>query len=532
MILTLITFLPLCGALLCMLLPREEEGLLRGTAFVTALATFVASLFLLSGFNPHGWSFVVDVPWVAALGIHYHLGVDGISLWLVLLTTFLVPIVLLGSWHSINKKVREFMVTVLILETGMIGTFLALDLFMFYVFWEVMLIPMYFIIGIWGGDRRLYASIKFVLFTMVGSLLMVVAIIYLYVRHHELAHTWSFDYQELSRLVLSPHEQLFCFAAFALAFCIKIPLFPLHTWLPDAHTEAPTGGSVLLASVMLKFGTYGLLRFAIPYFPDAMAELAPLLSVLAVIGIIYGSLVAFAQKDMKKMIAYSSVAHLGFVVLGLMMWNVKAIDGAIYVMLAHGISTGGLFLCIGVLYERRHTRRIDEYGGIAAVMPRFAGVFLIITLASIGLPALCGFVGEFLVLTGTFGAYATWAGLPHFFAHPKVLALFATSGVILSAVYMLFLYQRLMYGPITHARNRELPDLSRREVMVFVPIVIMAFWLGVYPSTFLRTIDPAVDRTVAAFKIKYQAGVQATDLPKMLPDIAASPASPKGEEKR
>ena len=359
MILTVLTFLPLAGALLLMLIPREEEGLLRGGAFVVSLVTFFASLFLLPGFDPNGWNHVVDVEWVPSLGIHYHLGVDGISLWLVMLTTFLMPVVLLSTWTSIGKKVREFVIAMLILEAGMIGTFLALDLFVFYVFWEIMLIPMYFIIGIWGGDRRLYASIKFVLYTMVGSLLMIVAILYLYVRHHDATQAWSFDYTALSHLVLSPREQLYCFAAFALAFCIKVPLFPLHTWLPDAHVEAPTAGSVVLAAVMLKFGTYGLLRYAIPFFPAGMAKAAPLLAVLSVVGIVYGSLVAFAQTDMKKMIAYSSVAHLGFVVLGLTMWNVKAIDGAIYVMLAHGISTGGLFLCIGVIYERRHTRRID-----------------------------------------------------------------------------------------------------------------------------------------------------------------------------
>jgi NADH-quinone oxidoreductase subunit M len=524
MILTVVTFLPLAGALLLMLLPREEENLLRGAGFVVALATFFASLFLLPGFDPSGWNHVVDAEWVPSLGIHYHLGVDGISLWLVMLTTFLMPIVLLSSWASIGKKVREFVIAMLILETGMIGTFLALDLFFFYVFWEIMLIPMYFIIGIWGGDRRLYASIKFVLYTMVGSLLMIVAILYLYVRHHDATQVWSFDYNALSRLVLSPKEQLYCFAAFALAFCIKVPLFPLHTWLPDAHVEAPTAGSVVLAAVMLKFGTYGLLRYAIPFFPQGMAKAAPLLAVLSVIGIVYGSLVAFAQTDMKKMIAYSSVAHLGFVVLGLTMWNVKAIDGAIYVMLAHGISTGGLFLCIGAIYDRRHTRRIDEFGGIAAVMPRFNAIFLIITLASIGLPGLCGFIGEFLVLNGTFGAYHTWAALPTFFAHPKVLAVIATTGVIFAAMYMLFLFQKVMFGPLSNARNRDLKDLSAREVAVFVPVVIMAFVLGIYPAPFLSTIDPAVKRTVAQFQAKYAVAVDDGDAPKMMPEPNAQPA--------
>ena len=381
-------------------MPREEEGLLRGFAFTIALVTFGVSLFMLGDFEPAQWNHVVDKEWVAAFGVHFKLGVDGISLWLVLLTTMLMPVVLCASWSSIEKKTREFVVAMLILETGMIGTFLATDLFLFYVFWEVMLIPMYFIIGIWGGDRKLYAAIKFVLYTMVGSLLMIVAIIYLYIRNHDATGVWTFDYDTLLKVVLSPKEQLLCFGAFALAFCIKVPLFPFHTWLPDAHVEAPTAGSVVLASVMLKFGTYGLLRYAIPFFPDAFVRCAPLLNTLAVIGIVYGSLVAFAQKDVKKLIAYSSVAHLGFVVLGLGMWNVKAVDGAMLINLAHGISTGGLFLCIGVIYERRHTRKIDEFGGLATIMPRYFGVFMVMTLASVGLPGTSGFVGEFLTLLG------------------------------------------------------------------------------------------------------------------------------------
>jgi NADH-quinone oxidoreductase subunit M len=524
-LLTLTTFLPLFGALLCLLMPREEVGLLRGFAFTIALVTFGTSLFMLGDFQPAQWNHVVDAEWVAAFGVHFKLGVDGISLWLVLLTTFLMPIVLCSSWSAIEKKVREFVVAMLILETGMIGTFLATDLFLFYTFWEVMLIPMYFIIGIWGGDRKLYASIKFVIYTMVGSLLMIVAIIYLYIRNHDATNVWTFDYDTLLKLALSPKEQLFCFIAFALAFCIKVPLFPFHTWLPDAHVEAPTAGSVVLASVMLKFGTYGLLRYAIPFFPDAFVKLAPLLNTLAVIGIVYGSLVAFAQKDVKKLIAYSSVAHLGFVVLGLGMWNVTAVDGAMFVNLSHGISTGGLFLCIGVIYERRHTRKLEEFGGLAINMPRYFGVFMVMTLASVGLPGTSGFVGEFLALIGSFDAYKHWNQLGVLFPHPKVLTIVATTGVILSAVYMLYLFQKMMFGPLSNPRNRDLKDLTVRECAYFAPMIIAALWLGMYPNTFLSDIDPAVQKTVSSMIVKRGTAVGEGEQPKV---VGAQPGQPGG----
>ncbi|MDB4967629.1 MAG: proton-translocating NADH-quinone oxidoreductase, chain, partial [Myxococcales bacterium] len=524
MLLTTVTFLPLFGAILCLLLPRQEEGLLRGFAFTVSLATFGVSLFILGGeFQPAQWNHVVDKEWVGAFGVHFKLGVDGISLWLVLLTTFLMPIVFAASWTSINKKVREFVVAMLILETGMIGTFLAIDLFVFYVFWEVMLIPMYFIIGIWGGDRKLYAAIKFVIYTMVGSLLMIVAILYLYVRQHDATGIWTFDYDQLMKVVLSPTEQLYCFLAFALAFCIKVPLFPFHTWLPDAHVEAPTAGSVVLASVMLKFGTYGLLRYAIPFFPDAFVRMAPLLNTLAVIGIVYGSLVAFAQKDVKKLIAYSSVAHLGFVVLGLGMWNVKSVDGAMMINLAHGISTGGLFLCIGVVYERRHTRKLDEFGGLATIMPRYFGVFMVMTLASVGLPGTSGFVGEFLALIGSFDAYKHWTQLAPLFPHPKLLTGVATLGVILSAVYMLYLFQKMMFGPLSNPRNRDLKDLTWRECAYFAPMIVAALWLGIYPNTFLADIDPAVQKVVSALPAKYQLRVSDGDVPRILGAQAPQP---------
>jgi NADH-quinone oxidoreductase subunit M len=527
MLLAVVTLLPLAGALALLFVPRDEEGLHRGIGMSVALATFVASLMLLPGLQPAEWNAVVDWTWVQSLGIHFKLAVDGISIFLVILTTFLVPIVLLSAKTAVTKKVREFVITMLILETGMIGAFVAVDLFVFYVFWEVMLIPMYFLIGIWGGDRRLYAAIKFVLYTMVGSLLMIVAILYLYVRHHEVTGTWSFDYDQIRLLVLSSREQLFCFLAFALAFCIKVPLFPLHTWLPDAHVEAPTAGSVILAGVLLKFGTYGLLRYAFPLFPDAIRICGPYLTVLALIGIVYGSLVAWAQTDVKKLIAYSSVAHLGFVVLGLLAWNGRGVDGAVIQMLAHGISTGGLFLAIGVLYERRHTRRMDEFGGIAAQMPRFFGVFLIVMLASVGLPGLSGFVGEFLILLGTSDNWATNGRLTFFGpdSHPRIIAAVAATGVILSAVYLLWMFQKVMFGPNNNPKNKHLPDLTAREFFVFLPILVAAFWLGIRPGTFLDVIDPAVTRTLVNFRAK--TGVEIPnpgEAPKLVPKEAANPA--------
>jgi len=524
-ILAVVTLLPLVGALALMVVPREEEGLHRGIGLAVMLATFGASLALVPGLDPAQWNDVVDWVWVRDLGIHFKLGVDGISLFLVILTTFLTPIALLSAQRAVTRKVREFVVTMLILETGMIGAFVAIDLFVFYVFWEVMLIPMYFLIGIWGGDRRLYASIKFVLYTMVGSLLMIVAILYLYVRHHEVTGAWSFDFDQIKLLVLAPGEQLWLFLAFALAFCIKVPLFPLHTWLPDAHVEAPTAGSVILAGVLLKFGTYGLLRYAIPMFPDAVRACGPYLTALAVVGIVYGSLVAWAQTDVKKLIAYSSVAHLGFVVLGLMAWNGRGVDGAVIQMLAHGVSTGGLFLAIGVLYERRHTRKMDEFGGIASVMPRFTGVFMVIMLASVGLPGLSGFVGEFLILLGSFDAWRTGGALVPFGAtsHPKVIAAVAATGVILSAVYLLWMFQKVMFGPNANPKNRSLPDLTVREGVVFAPIVIAAFWLGLHPSTFLDRIDPAVQRTLYVYRDKVRVSAEPGAVPRMMPPTPLAP---------
>ncbi|MFH0901338.1 MAG: NADH-quinone oxidoreductase subunit M, partial [Pseudomonadota bacterium] len=447
-------------------------------------------LFLWPGFDPgvDGFQFVLNVPWIASLGISFKIGVDGISLLMVLLTTFLTPLVLLSAHTAIHKKVKEFLISFLLLETGMIGAFVALDLFLFYVMWELMLIPMYFIIGIWGGDRRIYASIKFVIFTMVGSLLMLVAIFYLYVKFGEASGgQYTFDLEALYALQLPRTAQLLAFAAFALAFAIKVPLFPFHTWLPDAHVEAPTAGSVILAGVLLKFGVYGMLRFAMPLFPHASMELAPVLVVLAVVGIVYGAIVAFAQDDVKKLIAYSSVSHLGFCVLGAFALNHRGMEGSVYAMLSHGLTTGGLFLAIGVLYERRHTRKLAEFGGIWAKMPLFAAFFLIITLGSAGLPGLSGFIGEFLSLVGAFEAGEA-------FPYPRTMTAVAATGVILSAVYLLYMFQRVMFGPLANERNKTLRDLNAREVVVFVPIVVGIFLLGLFPRPFLAVMERSVTR--------------------------------------
>ncbi|HEY3356956.1 MAG TPA: NADH-quinone oxidoreductase subunit M [Polyangia bacterium] len=509
-LLTIIIALPLAGALLIGLLPKQEEGLCRQAGLVTTIITFLVSLGVLFGFQAGeaGFQLETNVSWVKSLGINYHLGVDGISLWLVMLTTFLMPIVMLSAQKAIGKKVKEFVITFLILETGMLGAFLALDLFLFYVFWEIMLIPMYLIIGVWGGERRVYASIKFVLYTMVGSLLMLVAILYLYVQHGRLTGVWSFDYPAISRVVLGPVPQVLCFAAFGLAFAIKVPMFPLHTWLPDAHVEAPTAGSVILAAVLLKFGTYGFIRFAMPLFPFAAKWLAPVVVILAVIGIVYGSLVAWAQSDVKKLVAYSSVAHLGLCMLGLFTFTLRGIEGGLYQMLNHGISTGGLFLAIGVLYERRHTRKIEEFGGLWAQIPTFSAFFLIICLSSIALPALNGFVGEFLVLFGAFDAYRGWVatGLPIFYSHAKVVAAIATTGTILAAVYMLWMYQKVMFGPITNPKNRDLKDLTGREIAVFLPVLAMIFVMGLWPAPFLSRMEASAKQFITTYGERYAAG--------------------------
>jgi len=490
-ILTLITFLPAAGAALLLFMRKANTGGIRNIAMGVSLVTLLLSLPLFSEFdlsNP-GMQFEQSVPWIPSLGIQYHVGIDGISLFLVLLTTVLTPIAILSSWNSIETRVREYYLFMLLLETGMIGVFVALDFFLFYVFWEVMLVPMYFLIGVWGGQRRIYAAVKFFLYTMVGSVLMLVAIIALYF----LNGATTFDFPAIlanlqsGNLVLNPTQQYWLFLAFFFAFAIKVPLFPLHTWLPDAHVEAPTAGSVILAGVLLKMGTYGIVRFCLPMFPEATRELTPLISLLAVVGIVYGALVAMVQTDIKKLVAYSSVSHLGFVVLGIFALNEQGLQGAMYQMLNHGISTGALFLLVGMIYDRRHTRLIDEFGGLADPLPVFSTIFMIVTFSSIGLPMLNGFVGEFLILLGAFKANVTFAVI-------------ATSGVILSAVYMLWVYQRVIFGEVTNPKNKKLADLDFREKLILVPLVVLIFWMGIYSESFLRRMDGSVNQVLQHFR--------------------------------
>ena len=479
MLLSIVIFLPLLGVIAIALLRGFGATAVKGVALVIGLLTFVISLGLYTGFNADTATFqqVTLKPWIPGLGTSYHIGIDGISLWLVLLTTFLTPICILAAWNSIEKGLSGFMMSLLALETGMLGVFCSLDLFLFFVFWESMLIPMYFLIGIWGGERRIYATIKFVLYTMAGSALMLVGILALYFQNDN-----SFDLTTLS----GPFEHSnLLFLAFFIAFAIKVPLFPFHTWLPDAHVEAPTVGSVILAGVLLKMGTYGIIRFCLPLFPDAADKYTPLIVTLAVIGIIYGALVAMVQPDLKKLVAYSSVSHLGFVVLGLFSKSSAGIQGSVLQMVNHGLSTGALFLLVGMIYERRHSRMIVDFGGLSKRMPVFAVIFMIVTLSSIGLPGLNGFVGEYMILLGSFvqGAFS------------KVHVVFATAGVILAAVYMLWMFQRVMFGTLDKT-NEGLPDLNAREIVVLLPILLFIVWIGVYPKTFLSKIEKSVEVVV------------------------------------
>src|SRR5437588_113691 len=484
-ILTLVTFVPLAGALALLIIPRRDSAV-RWWALVISLAEFALSLLLPFYFaNGHaGVQFEINRVWIPSPSIHYHLGVDGISLWLVVLTTFLVPLGVLISAESIHDRTKEFFVLCLVVETAMIGVFLALDLFLFYVFWEATLIPMALLIGIWGHGRRVYAAVKFFLYTMIASVFMLAAIIWLYV------HTGSFDYQVIHNAGVAGKfgpAALWLFLGFFIAFAVKVPLFPLHTWLPDAHVEAPTAGSVLLAGVLLKMGTYGLLRFNVAIFPQEARRHAPWIVTLAIIGIIYGALVAMVQPNLKKLIAYSSVSHLGFVVLGIFTFTQAGTDGAIYQMLNHGVSTGALFMLAGIVYERRHTYELSEFGGLATPMPIYATFFLIMTLSSIGLPLMNGFVGEFLVLSGSFQAKAIYGVL-------------AASGVIWSACYMLWMYQRVFYGAVTHEANRSLPDLSGRERLPLSPAAVLALVMGVASPIWIDSMETSVHSALASMQ--------------------------------
>lgn len=480
-ILSWIVFLPLAGAFLVGGWSRREPSTLKGIALIFSTATFVLGVILCTSFRPDVavMQFSENIEWIPTFGIGYRLGVDGISLWMVLLTVFLTPLAILSSWREIQHRIKEFYIAMLILESAMLGVFVALDMFLFYVFWEVMLIPMALLIGIWGGERRVYAAVKFFLYTMAGSVLMLVALLVMVYLNYKATGALTFDYFTLNRLGLAGDVQWWLFGAFFLAFAIKVPMFPFHTWLPDAHVEAPTSGSVILAGVLLKMGTYGFIRFAIPFFPLAARDFTPFIVVLSVIGILYGALMAFVQEDIKRLVAYSSVSHLGFVMLGLFAVNVQGIEGGILQMVNHGLSTGALFLLVGILYERRHTRLMAQYGGLAKVIPAYSVIFLIITFSSIGLPGLNGFIGEFTLLMGSFRVHR-WA------------TAWAALGIILGAVYMLWMVQRVVFGELTQDENRSLPDLNPREWVVLVPIVLFVFWIGLAPKPFLQKMEASV----------------------------------------
>ena len=472
-LLALLVFSPAIGALLVAAVPKTSIGLMQKLAVLVSLVPLAIGCQLWAGFDASNgdFQFVEKFGWMPNIGASWYVGIDGISLLLIALTVFLTPLVLISAMDTVHHKIKGYLVSMLMLEATMLGALVAIDLLLFYVFWELMLVPMFLIIGVWGGERRVYASIKFLLFTMVGSLPMLAAILYLVWAHTQAAGSPSFALTDLYGTAMPPAASMLCFLAFFLAFAVKVPMFPLHTWLPDAHVEAPTGGSVILAGVLLKMGTYGFLRFLIPLFPNAMAESAHWIGVLAVIGIVYGALVAMVQPDMKKLVAYSSVSHLGFVMLGIASLNTPGMEGAVYQMLNHGVSTGALFLLVGVVYERRHTRLISEYGGLWKQLPVYAVCFLIIMLSSIGLPGLNGFVGEFLILLGGF-------------RFDIVLGAIAASGVVLGAAYMLWMYQRVMFGEITNEKNRTLTDMTARELGVIVPLIALAVLMGVYPKPF------------------------------------------------
>ena len=496
-VLSLITYLPAAAAVALLFLPSRSHVAVKLSALISSLVTFILSLTVVYRFDSGqgGMQFEEAITWIEASGyrVSHHLGIDGISLFLVVLTTFMTPLAILASWNSVKERLKPYMICMLALETGMLGVFCSLDLVLFYVFWEVMLIPMYFLVGVWGGERRIYAAVKFILYTMAGSLLMLVGILYLFFA----TGGSTFDLFEISRILsseartLSSREEFWLFLAFFISFAIKIPLFPFHTWLPDAHVEAPTAGSVILAGVLLKMGTYGLLRFCLPLFPRTAVDLAPFISVLALIGIVYGALVALVQPDIKKLVAYSSVSHMGLIVLGLFSFTIQGMEGSTFQMLSHGLSTGALFLLVGMIYDRRHTRMISEFGGLAHASPVLAAIFLVVTLSSIGLPGLNGFVGEVLVLAGAF-------------ITSRTSAVVAATGMILGAVYMLWMYQRVFLGKLTNPENAGMKDLSARERMILIPILILMLWMGIYTDPFLRRMDASLQLVVV--KIKHARG--------------------------
>jgi NADH-quinone oxidoreductase subunit M len=491
--LSIILFTPLAGALLLLFVNRQNENGIRWIANIVAFIGFAISIPLWFWYDPQSadFQFVERAAWIPSIGAEYFLGVDGFSALLILLATMMGSIAVLASWTAITERVKEFYIFLLVLQTGMLGAFMSLDFLLFFLFWEVMLVPMYFLIGIWGSDRRLYSAIKFFLYTLVGSVVMLLGILALYFYNHSVTGVYSFDVTQYQQLKNVPFNlQWWVFLAFFLGFAIKVPMFPFHTWLPDAHTDAPTAASVILAAVLLKMGTYGFIRFSLPILPEATRHFVPMIVVLSIIGIVYGALVALAQKDWKRLVAYSSVSHMAMVMLGMFALNPVGITGSIVQQLNHGISTGALFLLVGIVYERRHTREISEYGGLSKVMPVYAAVFLVMTMSSIGLPTLNGFIGEFLILQGVFVANKIWA-------------VFAASGIVLGAAYMLYLYQRTMFGKIENPKNEALPDLTGREFATFAPLLVLAVWIGLYPAPLLRRLDTSVQRVVARVSPQY-----------------------------
>jgi NADH-quinone oxidoreductase subunit M len=496
-ILSMILFTPLVGALLLLFVGRMQENAIRWIANAFATLGFLVAVPLWFWYEPMAgtWQLVERARWIPSIGAEYHLGVDGFSVLLILLTTLMGAIAVLSSWTAITERVKEYYVFMLVLQTGMLGALMALDFVLFFLFWEVMLVPMYFLIGIWGGGRRLYSAIKFFIYTLAGSVVMLLGILALYFHNHSVTGAYSFDVTLYHQMAVPFEIQKWVFLAFFLGFAVKVPMFPFHTWLPDAHTDAPTAGSVILAAVLLKMGTYGFIRFSLPILPDASRYFVPLIIGLSVIGIIYGALVALAQTDWKRLVAYSSVSHMAMVMLGMFALTPLGVTGSIIQQINHGISTGALFLIVGIVYERRHTRDIAEYGGLSKVMPVFAAVFLIMTMSSIGLPALNGFIGELLILQGVFPVSKAWAAV-------------AVSGIVLGAAYMLWLYQRTMFGKIENPANAGLKDLGARELATFLPLIALAFWIGLYPAPFLNRIETSVGRVVARVRPEYAPFVQ------------------------